>query len=352
MNKFQDKDDGEAPPVDSDTNYSAQIRLFEGREKDLNKKLSNVMSSNEQSIYSTIDIMRAWLKEKDDENTHLEAQLKTLQATIHQQDIDIAILREQLMNQENRRCSVTSINKFKKSSNQLNYEPKHDPRLEAQAKKSIYKVSDPDNYTDESSLPNRQNIKDRPSIYCLKSSPSEDDAFSRGISLASPSVASSTHLDCRKFVQDYRLSDPYGDSGYYTGTILKTTGMPHGCGGMKYDQHRRTYDGEWRHGRWHGKGKATEANGDCYEGEYQRDLRHGKGKLIWPDGRVYEGDFKVDKRYGKGKMVWPDGARYYGEFRNGKLEGKGRISVPGGGYYDGNWKQDCFDGFGGKLNYL
>ena len=153
------------------------------------------------------------------------------------------------------------------------------------------------------------------------------------------SVASSTYGEDRQRVQDQNVLDPYGDRGTYTGIILRSTGMPHGTGTMIYQEDHRTYVGEWRHGRWHGHGTATFANGDSYVGEYRFDQRHGRGRYEWNDGRVYDGYvlndivdpytkrifrgklnnsfylysmFREDKRHGHGNFIWPDGAAYEG----------------------------------------
>jgi hypothetical protein len=91
----------------------------------------------------------------------------------------------------------------------------------------------------------------------------------------------------------------FGDLGVYSGQVLLSTGLPHGSGKMIYEDDGRTYDGDWRHGRWHGWGRATFSNGDAFEGFYKYDQRHGHGKYSWKDGRIYEGDFKEDKRHGK-----------------------------------------------------
>ena len=109
-------------------------------------------------------------------------------------------------------------------------------------------------------------------------------------------VASSTFGEDRIKVHKQTITDPYGDQGEYTGIILRSTGMPHGSGEMVYHEDNRTYSGEWRHGRWHGVGKASFANGDTYEGSYRFDQRHGKGVYAWSDGRVFDGQFKEDKR--------------------------------------------------------
>jgi hypothetical protein len=159
-------------------------------------------------------------------------------------------------------------------------------------------------------------------------------------------VASSTFGEDRFKVVNQTILDPYGDKGTYTGVILRSTGMPHGSGEMLYQEDKRVYTGEWRHGRWHGYGRAFFANGDSYEGEYRFDQRHGRGIYNWADGRVYDGYFREDKRHGRGKFIWPDGAVYEGEFRNGQREGQGAYVFSDGGKYEGSWKDGRYSGFG------
>jgi len=65
-----------------------------------------------------------------------------------------------------------------------------------------------------------------------------------------PSEVSTTYGEEEMQVFDKILSDPYGDRGIYTGVVLRTTGMPHGPGRIQYPDVGRSYDGEWRHGRW------------------------------------------------------------------------------------------------------
>mmetsp|Transcript_28536 Transcript_28536/g.47229 ORF Transcript_28536/g.47229 Transcript_28536/m.47229 type:complete len:872 (+) Transcript_28536:251-2866(+) len=159
-------------------------------------------------------------------------------------------------------------------------------------------------------------------------------------------VASSTYGEDRQKVVSQTLLDPYGDKGRYSGVVLRSTGMPHGLGRMVYEDDGRTYEGDWRHGRWHGYGRATFANGDSYEGEYRFDQRHGRGKYCWSDGRIYDGEFSEDKRHGKGTFQWPDGATYEGDFHQGQREGHGRYTFSDGGYYTGSWIDGRYEGFG------
>ena len=159
-------------------------------------------------------------------------------------------------------------------------------------------------------------------------------------------VASSTYGEDRQKVVEQTLLDPYGDKGRYTGVVLRSTGMPHGLGRMLYEDDGRTYEGDWRHGRWHGHGYATFANGDSYKGEYRFDQRHGHGIYSWNDGRVYDGVFAEDKRHGTGTFKWPDGATYIGDFVQGQREGKGRYTFSDGGYYNGEWVDGRYEGYG------
>ena len=171
--------------------------------------------------------------------------------------------------------------------------------------------------------------------------PPTDDDRSLG-----QTVASSTYGDDRMKVVGKTLLDPYGDKGTFTGVVLRNTGMPHGQGKMVYEEDLRVFDGEWRHGRWHGYGRASFSNGDSYEGEYKFDQRHGTGLYRWNDGRVYNGQFSEDKRHGKGKFTWPDGAVYDGDFVNGQRQGHGNYTFADGGQYEGSWKDGRYDGFG------
>jgi hypothetical protein len=105
-----------------------------------------------------------------------------------------------------------------------------------------------------------------------------------GQTTVGPSVATSTYGEDRQLVTNKLLLDPYGDKGIYTGVVLMSTGLPHGNGKMVYEDDGRTYDGDWRHGRWHGWGSATFSNGDAFEGYYKYDQRHGQGKVCCWEG--------------------------------------------------------------------
>jgi hypothetical protein len=394
MNTSQHKSHADLHSVDSDANYSARIELLKARDQELEAQLIkfedptkqpfqkqaihltppkySVYSNNhDKYVNSTISLLREWLEEKDNEHKILKARVETLQANLHEKDIELILLRDQLASQEiiekldtdtslhnqgnppilnHRRSSDLTYSTFSPQYNSVSTSCEGDDQFDEtlnnvkfDIKKGLGafkgKISTIGDQTNNS-------MKFR------KSNHSEDD----NSSLADPSVdatePSSTYHEIRLTVQKYALCDSKGDGGKYTGEILKSTGMPHGAGRMEYDHKGRTYVGDWKYGRWNGAGKSTESDGDSYEGEYRRDQRHGKGKLVRSDGRVYEGEFQGDKEHGRGRTTWTDGAIYEGEYRHGKREGRGKYSFSGGGYYDGYWKDDFYDGFGGAFDWL
>ena len=79
----------------------------------------------------------------------------------------------------------------------------------------------------------------------------------------------------------------------------------------------RTYEGEWRNGKGHGKGSYTFPNGEKYIGEYKEGEVHGKGTLTFPDGEKWVGEFSKDAPWNiswydkDGKIIakWSDGVK-------------------------------------------
>ena len=51
-----------------------------------------------------------------------------------------------------------------------------------------------------------------------------------------------------------------------------------------------------------------------YEGEYKNGKFDGKGSFTFSDGRRYEGQFKNGEKHGKGTFTFPDGRKYVGEW--------------------------------------
>ena len=68
--------------------------------------------------------------------------------------------------------------------------------------------------------------------------------------------------------------------------------------------HGDIYEGNWKDGYYHGKGKYTYTNDFVYEGDWEYGRRHGQGRL-YANGNVREGYWENDKRQ-KGTVVYQD----------------------------------------------
>ena len=69
-------------------------------------------------------------------------------------------------------------------------------------------------------------------------------------------------------------------------------------------------------------------DGNKYEGNFKDGLPHGKGKKHWVSGDTYDGEWEAGLRHGKGECHYAGGAKYSGNFKNGLFHGHGRYSAP------------------------
>ncbi|KAL4461520.1 hypothetical protein ABPG74_016144, partial [Tetrahymena malaccensis] len=129
------------------------------------------------------------------------------------------------------------------------------------------------------------------------------------------------------------------------------------------------YQGQWKNGLRHGRGKLLYKNGSVYEGYWEKNIANGYGRFIDRDGNVYEGQCKngnshgfgicnyangaqyigewVDnKKTGNGIEKFPDGASYEGQFLEDKKNGEGKLILPNGEQYEGQFINNIFHGFG------
>jgi hypothetical protein len=112
-----------------------------------------------------------------------------------------------------------------------------------------------------------------------------------------------------------------------------------GIGMMDYSN-GRIYQGNWLDGQKNGKGKMNYANGDIYLGELKDNLREGIGVFLETNGSVYNGQWKDNMREGIGKQVVPNSYIYEGQWKDGFMNGIGRYTYPNGNYYEGLWKNN------------
>ena len=88
-------------------------------------------------------------------------------------------------------------------------------------------------------------------------------------------------------------------------------------------------------------------NGNTYEGEWINFKPDGFGIMTFADdGSIYEGQFKDGQRHGKGKQKAEGIAEYQGEWVNNNFEGKGVLVYADGGKYEGDFFKNKKEGYG------
>lgn len=140
-----------------------------------------------------------------------------------------------------------------------------------------------------------------------------------------------------------RGSLTYANGEKYVGQFHD--GLRDGQGTYAWADGRR-YVGGFHMGVPNGRGTYTFPNGEKYDGDYRDNRRDGQGSYAWPDGRRYVGQFHDDRPNGLGTYTWPDGKKYVGEFRDGQANGRGTYTWPDGRKYVGELRDDLPDGRG------
>jgi hypothetical protein len=120
----------------------------------------------------------------------------------------------------------------------------------------------------------------------------------------------------------------------------------HNCvGTLSHSQFK--YVGEFKNGRFGGKGIYTRANGDKYVGEF----KSGKfnGTYTRANGDKYVGEVRDGKPHGYGTYYFladnqRRGDKYVGDFKSGKFNGQGTLTYADGDKLVGEWKDNKYIG--------
>ena len=98
-----------------------------------------------------------------------------------------------------------------------------------------------------------------------------------------------------------------------------------------------SYVGEFKAGKWHGRGTITYSDGRKYVGSWAGHQKHGQGKFYFADGSKYSGDWKKDYEEGHGEKIYPDGSKYVGDWVSGMEHGHGKMIYADGRQYIGKF---------------
>jgi clan AA aspartic protease (TIGR02281 family) len=107
-----------------------------------------------------------------------------------------------------------------------------------------------------------------------------------------------------------------------------------------------TYWGNYRDGKYDGRGTLQYANGEKYVGDFRDGVRSGTGTYTWPDGRRYVGEFLGGQPNGQGRFTLANGEEYAGQFQNNRREGRGVYTWPDLRRYAGEFHDDLPNGKG------
>jgi len=129
----------------------------------------------------------------------------------------------------------------------------------------------------------------------------------------------------------------------------RVEGKRHGFGvqmGLGGCPHALIYEGCWKDGVAHGRGKRFYESGNCYDGEFEKGKFHGHGMFKWHDGVIYDGQFCNGKKQGKGVTTLNGSIRYEGEHQLGHVHGKGQMYFLDGRIYTGQFVSGDMHGHG------
>ncbi|XP_045021642.1 MORN repeat-containing protein 1 isoform X6 [Bubalus bubalis] len=136
----------------------------------------------------------------------------------------------------------------------------------------------------------------------------------------------------------------FKDGSYYEGDFVDGEITGEGC--RLWALTGNTYTGQFVLGEPQGHGIMKYQAGGHYEGELFCGLREGHGCLVDADGQVYWGSFHDNKRHGRGRMVFRNGDEYEGNWVRDQRQGHGMLRLADGSTYEGQWHSGVFSGQG------
>ncbi|XP_040843519.1 MORN repeat-containing protein 1 [Ochotona curzoniae] len=136
----------------------------------------------------------------------------------------------------------------------------------------------------------------------------------------------------------------FKDGSYYEGDFVD--GEILGEGRRYWAWSGNSYSGQFVLGEPHGHGVMEYKAGGHYEGQLVQGTREGHGCLVDQAGQVYRGWFHDNKRHGQGQMLFKNGDTYSGDWVRDQRQGHGVLCCANGSTYEGQWHSDTFSGLG------
>ncbi|KAM4652119.1 MORN repeat-containing protein 1 [Discoglossus pictus] len=140
----------------------------------------------------------------------------------------------------------------------------------------------------------------------------------------------------------------FKDGSYYEGEFMD--GEITGNGLRYWASSGNTYSGEFECGELHGHGVMEYKDGGRYEGEFVYGIREGHGLLVDKEGQIYSGSFHKHKKNGEGEMIFMNGDHYQGDWVLDQRQGHGVMQFVDGTIYEGQWRNDVYNGQGTMIH--
>ena len=100
------------------------------------------------------------------------------------------------------------------------------------------------------------------------------------------------------------------------------------CAGTKIFAPGDRYEGHWKNGKFHGKGKLVIAKLGKYVGEFKDGQLHGKGVITFANGDKYSGQLRHGQIFGRGTYKYGlDGRVIQGVTENGNFPYEWEVTV-------------------------
>ena len=122
-----------------------------------------------------------------------------------------------------------------------------------------------------------------------------------------------------------------------------SNGVKEGKGNLFSKDNKFNYDGDWKNDKYDGFGALFD-HGEKYTGNFKNGKFHGKGTFYKTNGEILEGEF-FEGKIKKGKIVYKNGDIFKGKFIEGKKE-FGIYEYSEGGKYEGYFEDEIFNGEG------
>merc|ERR1711988_1824547 len=92
---------------------------------------------------------------------------------------------------------------------------------------------------------------------------------------------------------------------------------------MGFEEKGRCYEGQWKDGKRHGKGKQVFDQLTRYEGRWANGMQHGSGKYYSEeDGSIFEGTWHNGAHHGIGILHKKDGGKERLQYHHGMLQSR------------------------------